>query len=125
MVNEESWYLSNATMAMLLLSASMGKVPREISKLSGKLAELKNKRIDIGDISISRVPAGYYSEQFDRFLGSLLVAGDATKRSPVKLEESGTKLCQEIIQEACQMNRRKLEPIAHSLELDLNMICKI
>lgn len=123
MVEEETWHLSNATMAMLLLSASKGKVPKEINKLSEKLAELKKNRIEIGDITISRVASGYYSEQFDRFLGSFLVAGDAIKRSPVELKESGVELCREIVREACQKDRTKLEHIAHAFQLDLNQIC--
>lgn len=123
MVEEETWYLPNATMAMLLLSAFEGKVPNDIYKLSEKLAELKNSRIDVGDITISIVASGYYSEQFDRFLGSFLVAGDAIKRSPVELKESGVELCREIVREACQKDRAKLEHIAHAFQLDLNQIC--
>lgn len=123
MSNEENWFLPNATMAMLLLSVSMGKGSGNINKISEKLAELKNKKIDIGDITISKVASGYYSEQFDRFLGSLLVMGDATKRSPVELNPSGVKLCHEIVNEACLKNRKKLEDIAQNLDFNLSQIC--
>jgi len=123
MSNEENWFLPNATMAMLLLSVWMGKGSGDINKISEKLAELKNKKIDIGDITISKVASGYYSEQFDRFLGSLLVMGDATKRSPVELNPSGVELCQEIVNEACLKNRKKLEDIAQNLDLNLSQIC--
>lgn len=123
MSNEENWFLPNATMAMLLLSVSMGKESGNINKISEKLAELKNKRIDIGDITISKVASGYYSEQLDRFLGSLLVVGDATKRSPVKLNQSGVELCQEIVNEACNKNRIKLEDIARNIDFDLSQVC--
>jgi len=124
MSNEENWFLPNATMAMLLLSIAIETGSGNINKISERLAYLKNKKIDIGDITISKVASGYYSEQLDRFLGSLLVTGNATKRSPIKLEESGVELCKEIINEACMKDYGKLKDIAQTIDFDLSQ-CKM
>lgn len=117
--NEETRYkLANATMAMLLLSASEGKVPNNTYALSEKIHEMKNNKMDVGDIFLSRVASGYWCNQLEQFLGSSIVAGDATTRNPIGLKESGIELYKEIIREAYPEYQTELEKISQHLKLD-------
>jgi hypothetical protein len=110
-------------MALALLAAARDPSMNDITIISRKLAELKRTDIEIGDITVSRGASGYYSEQFDRFLSSFLISGDAEKRSPITLLESGFDVCNEIIRTACSKNRPKVESIARAFNFNLSEIC--
>jgi hypothetical protein len=119
----QTWDLANAAMALILLSASEKKIPNRISVMSAKINEMKNQKIDMGNLSVSKVAGGFYSEPLDRFIGSFLIAGDAIKRSPLELKSNGIKICKDIVQDICLKDRNKLESIANAVNIDLNLYC--
>ncbi len=122
MSKEETRYqLANAAMAMLFLSASEGKLPNNTYALSEKIHKMKESKIDVGDIFLSRVAGGYWCEQLEQNLGCSIVAGDATSRNPIRLNESGIKLYEEIIREAYPEYKTELETIAFNILLDIKL----
>jgi len=74
---------------------------------------MKNNKMDVGDIFLSRVAGGYWCDRLEQDLGCSIVAGDAISRNPIRLNESGIKLYEEIICEAYPEYKSELTNIAY------------
>ncbi len=85
--------------------------PPSIEDISSLLFRLKKNSIDLGEISLRRVPGGFYSEDIETLLGHYLAAGYATHLSPVKLTDQGKQVLSNIISEERSENRSAIERI--------------
>lgn len=120
---EETRYkLTNATMAMLFLSAQKGELPNNTYGLAGKIAEMKDRNMNVGDFFLKRVAGGYWCDQLEQFLGASQIAGDAIGRNPSRLTESGIKFYEEIIREALPEYRIELEKVENCLKADFRFV---
>ena len=87
-----------------------GEIP-SIERISSLLFGLKNAGIDLGEISLRRVPGGFYSEDVETFVGHYLAAGYATQFSPVTLTDRGKEVLAETIAEERKDNPDLLQRI--------------
>jgi hypothetical protein len=96
-------------MAIAILAALEGKArpahPPEIEDISGLLFKLHEADIDIGDVSLRRVPGGFYSEDIETLIGHYLGSGYAQKMSPVRFTDEGLQLLRKIIDEEKQVSQ--------------------
>ncbi len=86
--------------------------PPTIEDISALLFKLHQQGVDLGDVSLRRVPGGYYSEDVETLIGRYLAYGYAQERSPVRLEEKGRTLLHEIVEEEKKSNLTAVEHIA-------------
>jgi hypothetical protein len=91
--------------------------PPEIEDISGLLFKLHEANIDIGDVSLRRVPGGFYSEDVETLVGHYLGSGYARKMSPVRFTEKGLELLRKIIAQEKEANRDAVENAARILGL--------
>lgn len=117
--------LPNATMALVLLAASEGKIPRSISGMSKKILEIKQQCPGVADrIYLERNAYGYYSSSLDQYIGAFLISGEAIQRDPIELEQSGREFCMEVIQWGCIKYPREMERVADVLNMDIKQYCQ-
>jgi len=62
-----------------------GEKPTRIEDISRNLFSLSQSGINLGEISLKRVPGGFYSEDVEILVGHFLDANFAIRRSPVQL----------------------------------------
>jgi hypothetical protein len=103
---------------VLLAEAVNAALPKEgadvlpsIERISFLLFGLKKAGIDLGEISLRRVPGGFYSEDVETFVGHYLAAGYATQFSPVTLTDRGKEVLAETIAEERKDNPDLLQRI--------------
>ena len=85
---------------------------KDISRL---LFDLRERGFRFRNLGLRRIPGGYYSEDVETFVGQLLSMGYATQRSPIRLEEKGEKLCEEIIAAEGEVKREELTKLETAL----------
>jgi hypothetical protein len=85
--------------------------PLRIEEISKKLFNLSEKGINLGEISLKRIPGGFYSEDIEILIGHFLDAKFATRRSPVQLTPEGEKVLDSIIHQQKKENREALRKI--------------
>jgi len=90
---------------------SKERQPPRIEDISKLLFELRQSGISLGEISLKRIPGGFYSEDVEILIGHYLDAKFATKRSPVQLSEQGRQLLDTIIQEERKENPNGLKQV--------------
>jgi hypothetical protein len=90
---------------------SKERQPPRIEDISKLLFELRQSGISLGEISLKRIPGGFYSEDVEILIGHYLDAKFATKRSPVQLSEQGRQLLDTIIQEERKENPDGLKQV--------------
>src|ERR1022692_3848067 len=90
-----------------------------IENVSGLFAKLREEKIEeVGRVALRRTPRGLYSEDVEAFFGRLLASGFAEARSPLKVNEEGIQLCQELIDEESQSHPEAFDRVAHVLGFD-------
>ncbi len=111
--------LDGATAIALVLSraasqrAARGPYIKDISHL---LFELRLKGFRFRDLGLRKIPGGYYSEDVETFVGQLLSMGYATQRSPIKLEENGAKLCQDMVKTEAADHPAEVERLERAVD---------
>ncbi len=90
---------------------SKERQPPRIEDISKLLFDLRQSGISLGEISLKRIPGGFYSEDIEILIGHYLDAKFATKRSPVQLSEQGRQLLHTIIQEERKENPNGLKQV--------------
>ncbi len=106
--------LDSAAAIALVLKKSVQLQAKEwpyIRDISRLLYELRGKGFRFRDLGLRSIPGGYYSEDVETFVGQLLSMGYATHRSPIRLEQKGEELCDEILQAEEQTKREELEKL--------------
>ncbi len=110
-----------ASVAMAVLAAlereKQSARPQEIEDISRFLFDLYQAGIDIGDVALRRVPAGFYSKDVEILIGHYLSSGYAQKMSPVCFTEEGQKLLRETIEEEKASNSEAIRRAAQVLGL--------
>ncbi len=87
------------------------RTPPRIEDISRLLFNLKQSGIELGEISLKRIPGGFYSEDIEILIGHFLDANFATRRSPVQLTEEGQNLLNSIIKQEKEENPEGLQKI--------------
>jgi hypothetical protein len=90
--------LAAAVMSALVQRQQSHEGLPRIEDISSLLFKLRNAGVDLGEISLRRIPGGgFYSEDIEALIGHYLAAGFADQRSPVTLTEKGRQALTEII----------------------------
>jgi len=95
-----------------------GEKPTRIEDISRNLFSLSQSGINLGEISLKRVPGGFYSEDVEILVGHFLDANFAIRRSPVQLTKEGEKVLDTIIHQEKKKNPegvRKIEAVLGKL----------
>ncbi len=111
--------LDSAAAIALVLKRSVQLQTKEwpyIRDISRLLYELRGKGFRFRDLGLRAIPGGYYSEDVETFVGQLLSMGYATQRSPIRLEEKGVELCDDILGAEAQAKREELERLQKALD---------
>jgi len=93
------------------IMAASSKHSASIEEISSLLFRLKERGIELGEISLRRVPGGFYSEDVETLLGHYLAAGYATHLSPVTLTPQGKEVLSGIISGERTENQAAIEQI--------------
>jgi len=89
--------------------------PPRIEDISKLLFDMRQSGISLGEISLKRIPGGFYSEDVEILIGHYLDAKFATKRSPVQLSPQGRELLHTIIREERKENPNGLKQVERVL----------
>jgi hypothetical protein len=92
--------------------------PTRIEDISRNLFSLSQSGISLGEISLKRIPGGFYSEDVEILVGHFLDANFAVRRSPVQLTKEGEKVLDTIIHQEKKKNPagvRKIEAVLGKL----------
>ena len=114
MQNEGAKIRREVLLAAAVLAAhrqSNERQPPRIEDISKLLFNLRQSGINLGEISLKRIPGGFYSEDIEILIGHYLDAKFATKRSPVQLSPQGRQLLSTIIQEERRENPSGLQQV--------------
>jgi hypothetical protein len=95
--------------------AKESQKPAKIEDIARSLFDLKQAGINLGELSLKRIPGGFYSEDVEMLIGHYLDAKFATKRSPVQLSEAGWSLLSSIIADQKRQNPNSLERVEQIL----------
>lgn len=85
--------------------------PTRIEDISRNLFSLSQSGINLGEISLKRIPGGFYSEDIEILVGHFLDAKFAVRRSPVQLTKEGEKVLDTIIHEEKKKNPEGVQKI--------------
>jgi hypothetical protein len=97
--------------ALVQKQQSRQGLPR-IEDISSLLFKLRSAGVDLGEISLRRIPGGgFYSEDIEALIGHYHAAGYAEQRSPVKLTEKGRQALTEIITTEREENPSAVEQL--------------
>lgn len=102
----------SAAMATLLYAAAKNRINGEVEDLSKELKELEEQKElekELKKIKNAKVPGGYYSDDLDEYISDFLIAGLATKRSPIELNSEGIIECKNLIESAKKIYGDKME----------------
>jgi len=111
-----------ASVAMAILAAVEGEYRLEhpeIEDISKFLFHLYQAKIDIGDVALRSVPAGFYSEDVEILIGHFLGSGRAQKMSPVRFGPDGVSLLHEILDDEKVTNPEGVQQAARIVGLRL------
>lgn len=111
-----------ASVAMAILAALEGEHSLErpeIEDISKFLFDLHKAKIDIGDVALRSVPAGFYSEDVEILIGHFLGSGRAEKMSPVRFTSDGVSLLREIVEDEKATNSEGVQQAARIVGLRL------
>jgi hypothetical protein len=112
-----------AVMAFAIIDATQAHKDVLIENVSGLFARLRQEKIeDVGRVALRRLPHGVYSEDVEAFFGRLLAGGFAEARSPLKVNDQGLQLCQELLEEESQAHAEAFKKVAQVLGFDLSLI---
>ena len=107
-------------MACAIISSMHTNEPVLIEGVSGLFARLRQENIEeVGKVALRRLPHGLYSEDVEAFFGRLLAGDFAEAFSPLKVNDEGVKLCQDLVAEA---DPEALSKVAQVLGFDLSLI---
>jgi hypothetical protein len=107
----------------IIISARQTHEPILIEGISGLFAKLRAEKVEeVGQVALRRVPHGLYSEDVEAFFGRLLAGGFAEARSPLRVNDHGLRLCQELIDEEGQSHPAALAKVAKVLGFDLALL---
>ena len=95
--------------------ANESSKPARIEDIARLLFDLRQSGINLGEISLKRIPGGFYSEDVEILIGHYLDAKFASKRSPVQLSDEGRDLLSSIISEERKENPRGLQKVEQVL----------
>jgi hypothetical protein len=110
-------------MAMAVLDASVRKVGLQVEDISELFVDLEEKSgTKVLDVALRAVPNGFYSEDVESFVGRFLASGYATARSPIVFDESGLKVCREMVQKALRKHPDEVKKVAATLHYNLDKI---
>lgn len=122
MRNEENVIRRETLLAAAVKAAHRQSAEREkplrIEDISLNLFNLSQSGINLGEISLKRIPGGFYSEDIEILVGHFLDANFATRRSPVQLTKEGENVLNSIIHQEKKKNPeglRKIEAILGKL----------
>jgi hypothetical protein len=119
MQNEQAGIKREVLLAAAVLTAyrkaKESSKPARIEDVARVLFELRQAGINLGEISLKRIPGGFYSEDVEILIGHYLDAKFATKRSPVQLSEHGRELLSSIIKEERKENPLGLQEVEQVL----------
>ena len=108
--------LAAAVMSALVQQQQTHAGLPKIEDISSLLFKLRNSGVDLGEISLRRIPGGgFYSEDIEALIGHYLAAGYAVQRSPVKLTEKGRQALTEIITAEREENPSAIEQLEEVL----------
>lgn len=94
-----------------------------IERVSGLFEKLRRANVvEVDRVALRKVPNGTYSEDVEAFFGRLLAGGFASASSPLRVNDKGIELCQELIDEQAQSHPQALEKVAQALGFDLSVI---
>lgn len=102
----------SAAMATLLYAAAKNIIKGEVEDLSKELKKLEGHEEiekELKKIKNAKVPGGYYSDELDQYISNFLIAGLATKRSPIELNSEGIIECKNLIKSAKKIYGDKME----------------
>jgi hypothetical protein len=60
-----------------------------IKDISNRLHEYKQQGQDVSDVTLQRIPGGFYSKEVAEFVGRLLTVGLVTQENPIILNQEG------------------------------------
>jgi hypothetical protein len=103
--------LAAAVMSALVQRQQSHEGLPKIEDISSLLFKLRSAGVDLGEISLRRIPGGFYSEDIEALIGHYLAAGYADQRSPVKLTEKGRRALTEIISAEREENPSAVEQL--------------
>ena len=109
-------------MAMAVLNANAAGQGLEIEDISGLFVELQESDAKVREVALRSVPRGLYSEDVESFVGRFLAAGYAKARSPIKFEESGLRVCRDMVRKALQRNPGEVAKVAAALRYDIDTL---
>jgi hypothetical protein len=98
-------------MAATLMVAFSTSGQGSVEDISSLLFKLKNAGVELGDISLRKVPGGFYSEDIAVLIRRYLAAGYAEQMSLIRLTGKGRQLLAEIIGDAREENPSALQQI--------------
>ena len=121
--------IDRGTILSALVVAAFDAEPKqreiELEDLSRNLTTLVEKNVvDLSDFDIS--PCGEYSEDVARFIGNHMLAGYATKRSPLVFSSDGLIKCRKRLKFAFEDVKKsaELKKIAKALQINLDKLDK-
>lgn len=109
--------LDSTTAIAMALQVATAEAPEDrpyVWDISETLFTLTGRGFRFKDLGFRKIPAGYYSEDVEGFVGRLLSVGYATERSPIRLTESGRAFCERII--AAEQDREEVARLRRALE---------
>jgi hypothetical protein len=110
-------------MACAIKSAWLANEAVLIENVSRLFADLRRAGVEeVGPVALRRMPHGLYSEDVEAFFGRLLAGRFATATSPLRINDEGLQLCQELIDEESKSHPEALEKIAKVLGFDLSLL---
>ncbi|HXX18666.1 MAG TPA: hypothetical protein VEJ46_04635 [Candidatus Acidoferrum sp.] len=86
-------------LAILATINSQAQQPATIETVSERLFRLREGGVEIGEIALRRIPGGYYSEDLENLVGRYIASGYAEQRSPIKFNEAGIRLLEDVVSE--------------------------
>ena len=112
-----------AVMAWAIMAAKRANQDVLIENVSSMFARLRDAKVEeVGKVALRRLPHGLYSEDVEAFFGHLLAGGFANAQSPLKINDQGAQLCQELLEEESAAHPEALRKIADVLGLDLALV---
>lgn len=107
----------------IIISERHTHEPIQIEGVAGLFAKLRAEKVEeVGQVALRKVPHGLYSEDIEAFFGRLLASGFAEAFSPLKVNEQGLRLCQELVDEEGQAHPDAFAKVAAVLGFDLAVL---
>ncbi|MFZ2969932.1 MAG: hypothetical protein WA063_02185 [Minisyncoccia bacterium] len=112
----------NGIIAICILATLQAKIESSPKAIATIIHEFKERGIDVGQITINRVPNGYDSSSIRVAIGSYFMAGLLSYESPILITPQGLKNFKEMVNEFLLNDPKTLRQIAEMIGVDLQKI---